>query len=215
MQLIASSTERTTAATDLLLALVAGGYAAQIGQLQHRNPWKARLWAAAFSALGLGAGLGAVAHGLLIEERVKARLWSGIYPSLALAVALFATGATHDRWGGQAARKMLPAAFASALIFASLVRHLPGGFLAFVVYEGFAMLFAGAVYSDLARRKALPGAASMVGGVGLSIAAAAVQASRLELKLAGMPFDHNGLFHLVQIAALPPLAAGLRASLAS
>jgi hypothetical protein len=52
----------------------------------------------------------------------------------------------------------------------------------------------------------------MAAGVALSLAAAAVQVSPLSLRL-GVRFDHNGLFHLIQIAGVVLLAAGVRQSL--
>ena len=46
----------------------------------------------------------------------------------------------------------------------------------------------------------------------LSMFAAALQASKLTVTLL-VPLDHNGLFHLVQMAAIVILGYGLRASL--
>jgi hypothetical protein len=213
MSFITSPTERTTAATDLLLAAMGTGYSIRLLRLRKHDRWQARLWAGAFAALGLGAGLGAVAHGLELTPRKKELVWQGIYPSLACAVALFATGACRDRWGEATARRALPVALASAGVFALLVRRLPGGFLAFLGYEALAMLFALAVYGDLARQQRRPGAPLMVGGIGLSILAAALQASKLQITLFGQPFDNNGIFHLVQMGGLPLLVAGLEAGI--
>jgi predicted alpha/beta-hydrolase family hydrolase len=78
-----------------------------------------------------------------------------------------------------------------------------------------AMLFALAAYARLAQSGRLIGAQQMAAGVLLSILAAAIQASSSELIVFGVPFDHNGLFHIVQIAGLPLLASGLRAALDS
>jgi hypothetical protein len=178
---------------------------------QHPANWRAGLWSGAFAALGVGASLGAVAHGLELSARDKDRIWNTIYPGLASAVALFATGAISDYWGEATGRRMLAPALGSAALFALLVRHVPGGFLAFLGYEALAMLLALGIYADLARRNARPGAQHMVGGIGLSIAAAAVQASNLRLTVLGVPFDNNGIFHLIQMAGLPLIAAGLEA----
>jgi len=51
-------------------------------------------------------------------------------------------------------------------------------------------------------------------GIGLSVIAAAVQASHLRVRLI-VPFDHNGLFHLLQIGAIVLLTDGLRRGLTS
>jgi hypothetical protein len=45
--------------------------------------------------------------------------------------------------------------------------------------------------------------------ISLNLAAAAVQASSVSFEIF-VPFDHNGVFHLVQMVALATLGLGLR-----
>jgi hypothetical protein len=213
MQIIASPTERTTAATDALLGLIAVGYAAELLGRRRRAPWKAGVWAGTFGTLGAAGALGAVVHGLELAPRLRELLWRPLTLVLGVTVALFACGALGDLRGERAARRALPGALLGALGFYALSQRLRRGFLAFIAYEALAMLFALGVYVRLAQAGRLAGAQLMAAGVLLSIIAAAVQASRLELRLAGLPFDHNGLFHIIQIAGMPLLAAGLRAAL--
>lgn len=213
MRIIADPRERTTAATDALISLMALRYAAGLLGRRAADPWKAGVWSAAFGGLALAGGLGAAAHGLTLSERARAAIWRPLYQCLGAIVALFAAGAVRDGWGEPAARRALPPLLLSALGFFLASQRLRRGFIIFVVYEALAMLFALGVYVRLARAGRLEGAELMAAGVLLSILAAAVQASPLELTILGLPFDHNGLFHLVQIAGLPLLAAGLRASL--
>lgn len=215
MQLIASPTERTTAATDALIAALSLGYAADLLGRRPRSPWKAGIWAAAFGTLGISGTIGAIVHGLEMPARRREMLWRPLTLALAVTVALFAAGATGDLLGRRAARRALPGLLLSAIGFYAISRRLQRGFLAFIVYEAIAMLYALAAYVRMAQAGRLEGAQLMAAGVLLSILAAAIQASRLELTIFGMPFDHNGLFHLVQIAGLPLLAAGLRAGLDS
>ncbi len=208
--LVDSPTERTTAATDAIIAAMALGYARS---LLGRRGWRARVWAWAFGGLGLGAALGAGSHGLRMGERAHAALWRGIYLSLGLTVALFAVAATADGWGERAGRRALPAALLAALGFYGASQRLGRGFLVFVVYEAAALLYALGVYARLARGGRLDGAELTAAGILISLIAAGVQASPLRLTVLGLPFDHNGLFHLVQIAGLPVLAAGVEAGL--
>jgi len=212
-RLIDDPREQTTAATDALIAVIALRYALQLRGLRPSDPWKAGLWSATFAGLSLAGGLGAVVHGLALSERARAALWRPLFLCLGAVVALFAAGATRDGWGEPAARRALPPLLLAAAGFFGLSQRLRRGFLVFVVYEAVAMLFALGVYVRLARAGRLDGAELMAAGVLLSILAAAVQASPLEITVLGIPFDHNGLFHLVQIAGLPLLAAGLRAAL--
>lgn len=215
MHLIADPRERTTAATDALIALMAARYAWQLRRLRGAAPLKADLWAASFAGLGLAGALGAVVHGLQLSDRSRSALWRPLNLCLGVIVALFAAGAVYDAWGPRAARRALPALLLGALGFYAASQRLSRGFLVFIVYEACAMLFALAAYVRLARGGRLEGANLMAAGILVSIIAAAVQASPLELEVAGLPFDHNGLFHLVQMAGLPLIAAGLRADLAT
>jgi hypothetical protein len=54
----------------------------------------------------------------------------------------------------------------------------------------------------------------MAAAMAVSLAAGAIQASSVTVRL-GWVFDHNGVFHLVQLAGLALLVVGLRGRLAS
>jgi hypothetical protein len=215
MQIIESPTERTTAATDALLAALCLRYAAELMGYRRRHPWKAVVWAGTFGMLAASGGLGAIVHGLQMPEDRRAALWRPLTLILGGTVALFADGAAGDLLGERAARRALPGLLLSALAFYALSQRLQRGFLVFIVYEAVAMLFALGAYARLAQGGRLRGAQQMAAGVLLSILAAAIQSTSLELTILGIPLDHNGLFHIVQIAGLPLLAAGLRAALDS
>jgi hypothetical protein len=73
-------------------------------------------------------------------------------------------------------------------------------------------LFGVAFYAGLWARGHLSGAATIALGIGLSLVAAAVQASRMSMRMI-VRFDHNGLFHLLQIVSIAVLAHGVCASL--
>lgn len=210
MRLTPSPTERTTAATDLILCAQGLLHAADLLR-GPGDPWRGRVWAGAFAGLGVAGALGAVAHGLELGEAPLRRTWRGIYLALGLTVACFAAGAVGDAWGRPAGRRAVPALGAAALGFFALSQRLRGGFLVFIVYEAAALLFALGVYARLAQGGRLAGAHLVAAGTLVSLIAAAVQTSRLRVTLLGLPLDNNGLFHLVQMAGLPILAAGLRA----
>ena len=74
------------------------------------------------------------------------------------------------------------------------------------------MMAALAIYVFLSTTGRLAGSGMISLGIGLSIVAAAVQASALSIRLI-VRFDHNGLFHLVQLIAIAALANGLRRGL--
>ena len=205
------TTERTTAVTDLLLALVVG---AGILRLRRGVPpgWRRRIWTTALGAFGVSALLGAVAHGLALGDRLRDALWQPLYLLLGLAVALFVVGAVGDWRGERAARAILPAAVVAAAVFYLATRITAGDFRVFVAFEAVALLFALAVYGALAGR-GRAGAATVAGALAVSLAAGAIQAVDSLTVRIGWDFDHNGLYHLVQIIGVVLLVRGLTLTL--
>ena len=213
-QFIDIPTEQSSALTDVLLALVALGcalYLARAG-LAH-DLLKTGIWIAVFGLLAFAAALGAVTHGFKMSQALNRLLWQPLHLTLGLAVAMFVVGVVYDRWGPVASRRLLPILLAVGVAFFAVTVLVPGSFLVFIVYEAVAMLFALAVYVLLAARGQLPGAWAMAAGVGITIVAAAVQASGSTRLTAIWEFDHNGLFHLIQIPGLLVLTVGLRFAL--
>jgi hypothetical protein len=209
-------TEQTTALTDLILAVVALFCAAVLHMARRQDVWKVRLWTWVFVLLAVAALLGTAAHGLDLTEQARANVWRPLYLSLGLVVALFALAAVRDWRGEGRARRLAPLAVWIGIGFFLVTQLGSGTFLIFVAYEAAATLFALAVYAALALRRQLPGAGIVAAGILLNLIAAAVQASdTIGVSLAGVPLDHNGVFHLVQIVAVVVLTVGLRRGLAA
>jgi hypothetical protein len=206
MDLIASATERTTAATDLLLAVASCVVVVALG----RAPASVarRVWQAALLTAAAGAALGAVAHGLAISEGTRELLWQPLYLLLGVTVSLFVVGAVASWRGAPAARRVLPPMLGAALVFYLATRLSGGEFLVFVVFQAGTLLFALGVYLRLqARGRA--GAGLVAAGLAVTLAAGAVQAAEsLTVRLV-WEFDHNGVYHLVQLVGLVLLARGL------
>jgi hypothetical protein len=214
MEPIDIPTEQTTAATDVLLALLALAsvvYLSRIGK--DRDPWKARIWSWAFGLLAFASAVGAVAHGFKMSERLNDLLWQPLNLALGLTIAMFAVGVVHDQWGQAASRRILPVLVVVGVVFFGVTVIIPGSFLVFIVYEAAAMLFALVVYVLLAARRQLAGAAVMAAGILITIVAAAVQASGAVFVTFIWEFDFNGIFHLVQAVGVAVLVAGLRTAL--
>jgi hypothetical protein len=214
MELVSVATERTTAATDAVLALAA---AAAILVLRRTTPpsFGRTVWQAAFAALALASVLGAIAHGLELPAATRELLWHPLYLALGVTMALFVVGAVRD-WRGEAAgRRVLAPMLALAVVFYGITRLTGGSFLAFVVYEAAALLFSLGVYLRLATGPARAGAAPMAAALAVSLAAGVVQASGVGPVRLVWDFDHNGVFHLVQLVGVALLLTGLRRLLAS
>jgi hypothetical protein len=75
------------------------------------------------------------------------------------------------------------------------------------------MLAALGMYMSLALKRQLKGAVTIAAGIVLNIIAVAIQASGSISLTIVVPFDHNGVFHLVQIVALVVLTLGLARSM--
>jgi len=212
MHLVASPTELTTAATDAVLGVLCLAVLWRLAVLRVSATWKRGLWCWVFGLLTIACVLGTVVHGLELPEPVRVGLWHPLNLSLGLTVGLFLVGGVYDWRGEGAARALLPWAMALGVGFFVITQFLGGLFLTFVIYEAAALTATLAMYIALGTAGRLPGAGTVALGIGLSIVAAAIQASTLSVRVI-VPFDHNGLFHLVQLVATAVLAIGLRRGL--
>ncbi len=201
--------ELTTAATDLLLGVVCVVLAVRLF-MGGGPPWRRLIWGGVLVMLALGSVLGAAAHGLVVPAVVRTYFWQRIYLSLGLTVGLVVSAAIFDWRGERAARRALPWAAGAAFVFFTITELVKGGFAVFLVAEALAMLTALAIYLRLWRDGQFPGAPRVIAGIVLTLVAAAVQVSPARLTAFGWPFDHNSLFHLVQVAATLVLASGVR-----
>lgn len=197
-------TERTTALTDLLVAAAAGGAALRLFLSGRRNT---ALWTSALVTAAAAALLGAAAHGLVLPPPVYHGLWRGIYALLAAAVAFTAAAAGREALGGTAARLLFAALAGGACLFWLLTTYRSSSFSLFVAYEAAGLGLAMALLGSLAR-KGRAGAGLCLWAFVLLLAAGAVQASGPFVVHAGLPLDHNGLFHLLQLPAFFLVAAG-------
>jgi hypothetical protein len=213
-QLNNPATELTTAATNAVLALLCVALAAWIREFRSRAPWKTGLWAWVFLLLAVSSLFGAAAHGFALSPALRNILWQPLYLSLGIGVALFLAAGMADWRGEKTARMLLPGAIGAGILFYLLTVILNGDFLVFVLYEGVAMLSAMGIYATLALRRRLAGASTIAAGIALTLIAAALQSSSLRFTFI-WPFDHNGIFHCVQMPSLLTIAHGVRLTLRS
>jgi hypothetical protein len=180
-------------------------------RLRSHDPWKVKIWGAALGCLAVASALGAVAHGVQTSQGVRQLLWLGIYLSLGLLVAFFVVGTVHDLWGERASRLMAPVMVGIGVAFFAATQLASGAFVVFVLYEAVALSFALLGYLYLALGGRLPGAGFVAAGIFVTLAAAVIQAARLVPSITVIwTFDHNGLFHLVQMPGVVLIVLGLR-----
>ena len=215
MDIINIPTEQTTAATDAILAVMAVAAVVYLQQNTNKDRWKANIWTGVFAFLALASALGAIAHGFVMSEALQAMFWQPLYLSLGVLIALFVVGALYDMFGKNTAKKGLPILVGIGLAFFGVTLVWPDNFLVFIIYELAAMLFALGGYTWLAFKGRLAGAWLMVGGIFMTIFAAGVQATRLFSFTFIWQFDHNGVYHLLQMVGLALLVASLHKALSA
>jgi hypothetical protein len=215
IQFSRSTTELTTAATDGLLGILAVIGLVLLSSCRDRDSWKVGVWSSVLITLVVVSILGTVVHGFDLSEAARELLWRPLYLLLGLLVALFVVAAVYDWLGRSTASRLLPMAVVVAALFFLLTQVVQGTFLVFVIYEATAMLLALIIYMYLAVRQHRDGAPLMALAIVLNIFAAAVQASGSISLAVIWQFDHNGVFHLVQMVAVVVLVLGLRRSLAT
>jgi Family of unknown function (DUF6962) len=194
-------TEPTTVLTNLALsgvAFVLGvrlAYAAMGAGVASSGAMAAGLLSAAVAAV-----LGAAAHGIdpRVDRAQRERAWRA---------ALYATGLTGAAsvasvafFTARGAVRATILAFAAVKFLGYLVRvaRRPDFRVAAMDYGGaLAVLLVGAAYA-LVRWRA-PGTTWLIGGVLVSLVAGLVQVRRVALH---RHFNHNDLYHLIQIVAL-------------
>jgi len=167
--------------------------------LLRKNPSTAsRFWQLAFAALAVGALLGGTYHGFRLEW-----LWKPTVLSVGVASFGMLAGSAYAAAEGNVRRALvLAAALKLALYEAWMLGH--DAFLFVVADTASAMLAVAALH--LFR---FGGAASrwILGGVAVSLIAAGIQAGRLALH---QHFNHNDLYHVIQIAAMLLFYRGVR-----
>ena len=207
--LIDSATEQTTAATDLIIAVLA---VVATVYLKRKGPQglRGQLWRSVLLLLTAAALLGAFGHGLVMRESLYAGVWLLAYLALAMLVAAFVLATIRDFAGDSSARRALPVLVVIALAFFGYTMLDPENFRPFILYELAAMALSLAGFVWITIRGELAGAAWITAAIAVNILAAAIQAEGSLGFTLIWTFDHNGVFHLEQMLGIALLVQGLR-----
>ncbi len=211
MQFIDIPTEQTTAITDVLLAIVALYVTFSIYYVGKKvDIIKTRIWVAAFGLLFLAALLGAFAHGIKMSPATNALIWQPLNLSLGISIALFAAGVIYDWKGFSISRNLFIILLGSGILFYTITLLIPGSFFVFILYEAVAMIFSLILYIYLWVGKKFPGALFMATGILITMIAAVIQTiNNLSITII-WDFDHNGLFHIIQMIGIIVIMSGLK-----
>lgn len=184
--------EPMTMLTDYVLGAVSA-YAA-IALLSHPQTSR-RLWALAFAALAAAAFLGGTWHGFV----QSALLWKATTLSAGVASFGMVAGSSYAVFPSPLRAFVLTAALAKLLVYSVwMLSH--DAFIYVVIDTGIAFLIVAAIHLWKWN-------GPILAGVAVSIAGALVQASGFRLH---QHFNHNDLYHVIQIAALVLLYRGAK-----
>ena len=194
-------TEPMTVATDVVLAVLAFGFAGRLASQSASAGSAAKGWlAAAMAVTALAALVGALAHGTdpARAEALRDRLWRGtVYITGAIGATIVASVAFFAARGSVRVAILALAAIKLVVFERRALRRPEFTVVATDYGAALAILLAGASYEMLRRRA--PGMAWLIAGVLVSIVAAIVQVRRVALH---RHFNHNDLYHVIQMAAL-------------
>lgn len=188
--------------TDYAMGALASVWAVSLLRAgRRRRQSSVRLWGMAFGAISLSAFAGGTVHGfaLVLGDAARTSLWAAVLGSIGMASLFLVAGAiytvaadrtTRIRWTGAAGLAL--AGYAAWIIGRQDFKYIVYGYAA-------ALGAVWLLHIYKAARQGSEGLAWITTGVLVSGAAAAVQISRLSLH---PKFNHNDLYHIVQIAAL-------------
>jgi len=176
-----------------------GGVTVWLAVLLLRNHSSScRLWTLAFAALAVGAFLGGTFHGFRFEW-----LWRPTVLSVGVASFGMLAGTACATTSGNVRRALLAVAALKLLLYeAWMLGH--DAFIFVVADTASAMLAVAALHL---LRLDHPASRWILGGVAVSLVAAGVQAGKLAPH---QHFNHNDLYHVIQIAAMLLYYAGVR-----
>ena len=197
--------EPTTLLTDYALAGVTTWLAFSL--FRAREGQRARsLWALAFAALALAAALGGTWHGFApaFAEIAVLLVWKATVLSVGIASFGMLAGSAISTTAGNARRSLLAVAAAKLAVYSGwMIGH--SEYIYVIVDTGTALVLIAVLHlSSTARDRA---SGWILAGVGVSVLAAGVQASGFALH---RDFNHNDLYHAIQIAAMILFYAGAK-----
>jgi hypothetical protein len=184
--------EPMTLATDYLLGGVTAWLSFRLFRSRHESR---RYWGLAFASLAAAAFLGGTWHGFLQRDW----LWKATVICAGFACFAMVAGSAFAVLRGTARRLVIGFALINLTVFI-LWMLLYDQFIWVVIDTGVALCIVAALHL-------LRGDGWMLAGVAVSVAAAVVQASGFALH---PHFNHNDLYHVVQLGAMALFYRGAR-----
>jgi len=200
--------EPMTLLTDYLMAGVTAWAAVHL--FRSRDGQVARsYWTLAFAASAVAAALGGTYHGFaqVMEQALLQLAWKVTVLAIGIASFGMVAGSATAVVAGSLRKLLL--AFA-AVQFALYAWWMAGhdDYIYVIADTAIAMALVAVLHAWPAIRSGDRSSAWILGGIGVSVLAAGVQASGIDLH---RNFNHNDLYHVIQIAAIPLFFRGAAA----
>ena len=199
--------EPMTMLTDYALAGVTGWMGWRLFQAREGQAVRSS-WALAFAALALAAALGGTYHGFApaLPDGVLRLLWTATVLAVGIASFSMLAGSTAAVTAGGTRTALLALAAAKLAIYSGwMLAH--GEFIYVIADTGITMAAVAALHGWFAIRGRDRASRWMLGAVGVSALAAGVQASGFAPH---RHFNHNDLYHVIQIAAMTLFYFGVK-----
>jgi len=193
-------------ATDYLLAIFSCVFGLRLitGAKRHReNPKQSprAMWGLGLIFVALGAFAGGTVHGFaeLLPRRVLDALWNATVYSIGGTVFLFFAGTLFSLWqGGPRSRALMRLNALCLLAYLAVISFESKFTYVIAYYVPFLLVILACYAKDYLASKA-QGSLWIVSGVLVSFVAAGIQLTKLSLH---PHFNHNDLYHVVQILGL-------------
>ncbi len=200
--------EPMTTLTDYLLALLAAWLGVRL-----LRPWAAArprartLLAASFATIALAAVVGGTSHGFrpFLGDGANAALWKVTVLSVGATACLFVAASAYASLSTRPRRILLGIVIAQLIVYTTWMMRHDEFFWVIVNYVP--QMVVVLVLQCVQIRRGAPGAGWLVAGLLVTLGSAAIQASGFTLH---RHFNHNDLYHVVQMAGMMLLFRGGR-----
>jgi hypothetical protein len=201
--------EPTTTVTDYLLAALAVGLGWRLWRRPEPGRTPRRLWAAAFGGLALAAFAGGTAHGFAeaLSPGASDAIWRSTVVAVGITGAAVLLAGLATRLTPDGLRRWSLLLGAEVVVYGVWVVFVDSDFRFAVMQYGVAMLATLILYLTPAVR-GRRGSAAVVAGILVSFLAAGIQQAGIAPHPA---FNHNDLYHVVQMVGVVLLYRGAAA----
>lgn len=200
MDFIQIPTEQTTAATDVVFAVIA----ILIVFLLKSDTNKKRnlMWKGYFFCYFIGGVLGAIGHGIKIDAGVLDVIWNVMYLFLGLGIGFFTIAVLNDLFNKKISKFLAGLCLLPSVLFYLVTVFISGSFTVFVVYTLAITIFGLVVYAIIFARTKDKAILILFSGISFTVLTGVAHAFVTgEIHFIWV-FDKNSVMHIIQTAGL-------------